>query len=125
VRLFHPRGALVTPEVTADGHEEVGLYLEYFFTAFPDSHRSTWRQIDVGDCAINEVTLTSTHKGPLLLPNGEEVQATGRRVHLRVCEIITVEDGLVISFQSYFDQLELLAQLGLYPPGPGDRRLPV
>jgi predicted ester cyclase len=125
VRLFHPRCALVGPWGTADGRAEVASYLEDFFAAFPDSHRSTWRQIDIGDYAINEVTLTCTHKGPLLLPDGEEAHATGRRVHLRTCEIITVEDGLVISFQSYFDQLELLAQLGLYPPGPGDRRFPM
>ncbi|MEV4294658.1 ester cyclase [Microbispora rosea] len=115
VLLFHPQGAFVTPEGTADGRAEIASYLEGFFAAFPDSQRSTWRQIDVGDCAINEVTLTCTHKGPLLLPNGQEARATGRRVHLRTCEIVTVEDGLVISFQSYFDQLELLAQLGLYP----------
>ena len=116
--LFHPRCVIVGPEGTGDGRMEVASYLERFFIAFPDSQRSTWRQMDVGDCAINEVMLTCTHKGPMLLPTGEEVEATGRRVHLRTCEIITVEDGLVMSFQSYYDQLELLAQLGLYPPPP-------
>lgn len=73
------------------------------------------RRLRFGDYAIDEVTLSCTHAGPLL-PDGEQAQATGRRVHLRTCEIATVEGGLVISFQSYFDQLELLAQLGLYPP---------
>ncbi|MEV5740479.1 hypothetical protein AB0L30_10545 [Microbispora rosea] len=34
---------------------------------------------------------------------------------LRSCEIVTVQMGLVVSYQVYFDQLELLAQLGLYP----------
>ncbi|TQS06952.1 ester cyclase, partial [Microbispora hainanensis] len=116
VLLFHPRGAIVGPEGTADGRMEVASYLERFFVAFPDCHHLIWRQTDVGDCAINEVTLTGTHKGPLLLPTGEEIEATGRRFHLRACEITTVEDGLVIGYQFYCDQLELLAQLGLYPP---------
>lgn len=116
--LFHPQCALVGPEGTADGRMEVASFLERFFIAFPDSRRSTWREMDVGDCVINEVMLNCTHKGPLLLPTGDEIEATGRRVHLRVCEIVTVEDGLVVSFQAYYDQLELLAQLGLYPP-PG------
>ena len=87
-----------------------------FFATFPDYRRSTWRKIDVGDCAVDEVTLTGTHEGPLLLPDGEEAQATGRRMCMRCCEICTVEDDLMISYQVYFDQLEMLAQLRLYPP---------
>lgn len=114
-RLFDPGCALVGPEGTADGPEEIGSYLTRFFGAFPDYRRSTWRTIDVGDCAVDEVTLSGTHKGPLLLPDGEEAQATGRRMVLRSCEIVTVQMGLVVSYQVYFDQLELLAQLGLYP----------
>jgi ketosteroid isomerase-like protein len=114
--LFHPGCALVSPEGTADGREEIASVVTRFFTAFPDYHRSTWRKIDVGDCAVDEVTLTGTHKGPLLLPDGEEAEATGRPIFVRCCDLITVQDGLVVSYQVYFDQLELLAQLGLYPP---------
>ncbi|WP_432925603.1 ester cyclase [Microbispora sp. CA-135349] len=117
--LFDPGCALVSPEGTADGREEIASVVMRFFTAFPDYRRSVWRTIDVGDCAVNEVTLTGTHKGPLLLPDGEEAQATGRRIYVRCCEVITLENGLVVGYQVYFDQLELLAQLGLYPP-PAD-----
>ncbi|KAB8181240.1 hypothetical protein FH610_030060 [Microbispora catharanthi] len=116
MRLFDPGCALVGPEGTADGREEIGSYLTRFFDAFPDYRRSTWRTIDVADCAVDEVTLSGTHRGALLLPDGEEAQATGRRIVVRSCEIITIENGLVVSYQVYFDQLELLAQLGLYPP---------
>ncbi len=120
MRLFDPGCALVSPEGTADGREEIASVLTRFFTAFPDYRRSTWRTMDVDDCAVDEVTITGTHKGPFLLPDGEEAPATGRRIVVRSCEIITIQDGLVVSYQVYFDQLELLAQLGLYPPPAAD-----
>jgi hypothetical protein len=53
---------------------------------------------------------------PLSLPNGETVPPTGKRVSVPGMDIETWDDeGLLIGDRAYFDQLELLARLGLVP----------
>jgi hypothetical protein len=49
---------------------------------------------------------------PLLTPNGI-VPATGRTIQMDSCDITRFRDGLVVSFLTCFDQLALMAQLGL------------
>jgi len=34
---------------------------------------------------------------------------------VRSCDVATVEAGVIISHHAYFDQMELLGQLGLLP----------
>lgn len=46
------------------------------------------------------------------MPTGETLQATGKSVRLRICDIATVEGGRIISHRFYFDQVEFLTQLG-------------
>lgn len=52
------------------------------------------------------------HTGSLPSPNGP-IPPTGRTVVLESCDLARTRDGMIISFHSYFDQLSLLAQLGL------------
>jgi hypothetical protein len=45
------------------------------------------------------------------------VPPTGRDISLRVANLLTVnEEGQVASVHVYFDQMEMLGQLGLLPP---------
>jgi hypothetical protein len=57
--------------------------------------------------------MVGTNTGPLVLPTGESMPATGRAVRLRACDAATVENGVVTSHRFYFDQAEFLGQLGL------------
>jgi ketosteroid isomerase-like protein len=61
--------------------------------------------------------VVGTHTGPLESHDGQSIPATGRRVRLRMADAATVADGVVTSHRFYFDQLELLGQLGLTPEG--------
>jgi ketosteroid isomerase-like protein len=65
--------------------------------------------------AIDEGFVVGTNTGPLALPTGRTLPPTGRQVRVRSCDVATVEDGLITSHRAYFDQLELLGQLGLLP----------
>ena len=56
-----------------------------------------------------------TNTGPLSLPDGSTVPATGKAVRVRGCDIATVADGMIVRHHFYFDQMELLTQLGLAP----------
>jgi ketosteroid isomerase-like protein len=67
-----------------------------------------------GELAVQEARFTGTHTGTLRAPSGD-IPATGRSVDLRYVGVQSVENGRVASFHLYFDQAELLTQLGLMP----------
>jgi predicted ester cyclase len=53
-----------------------------------------------------------THTGTLRGPQGE-IPATGRTVDGRFTEVYEFEESKITSVHLYFDQVELLTQLGL------------
>jgi hypothetical protein len=76
-----------------------------------------WSFLDIvegQDALAGEIRVAMTHTASLLTPNGP-VPATGRTVVLESCDVARFRDGLVVSFHSYFDQLAIMAQLGLLP----------
>jgi steroid delta-isomerase-like uncharacterized protein len=117
----HPQIELVLPGgVTLRGRDEVRQYLETQWTAFPDGHLTCVNQVAIGNKAATEIVLTATHSGPLSTPNGP-VPPTGKRINVRFVAVHQIEDGMASSERVYFDQLEMLMQLGLMPaPGEAD-----
>jgi steroid delta-isomerase-like uncharacterized protein len=79
---------------------------------FPDLHFDVQRTIANGDTFVYQYMATATHTGPLELPTGT-VPATGRKGGLPGVFITVVKDGKIVREESYWNQLELLAQLGL------------
>jgi len=107
-------------ELTAPGHratrgsQDVKEYFEALFRAFPDAVTRVDRLITVGTSAALEASFTATHAGPLPTPMGE-ISPTGRKVTGRFVQLIEVDRGLIKSIVEYFDQVELLAQMGVAP----------
>jgi ketosteroid isomerase-like protein len=58
---------------------------------------------------------SGTNDGPLTGPDGSHIPATGRQVSAPFSGLHTVHDGRIISTRLYFDQLDMLTQLGLMP----------
>ncbi|WP_203880721.1 ester cyclase [Planotetraspora kaengkrachanensis] len=111
---YCPNAVYVTPSGVAEGHEQIAWIYEQLFRSFPDIHLTPW--FELGDCenpAVTEWTMTGTHTGPLLLPDGRELQGTGRKISLRATCSTFVGDGKIKTHREYFDQLELYSQLGL------------
>lgn len=103
----------VGPSGVVEGHEQIAWYYEQFFTAFPDFHSTAWFELDNCDNpAVTEWTYTGTHTGPILLPDGREIEGTGRRIAIRAICAAYVQDGKIVTHREYFDQLELYSQLG-------------
>jgi ketosteroid isomerase-like protein len=61
------------------------------------------------------VLTTGTNTGPVALPTGEVLPPTGKTIRVRSCDVVTVENGLATKHNFYYDQTELLSQLGLVP----------
>lgn len=85
--------------------------------AFPDNHVHLQVVIADGPHGMHESRFTGTHDGTMHAPSGD-IPATGRRVDLPFTAVLTVEGGEMTSFRVYFDQLEMLGQLGLTGAAP-------
>ncbi|MEU8205909.1 ester cyclase [Streptosporangium sp. NPDC049046] len=109
---YSPDAVLVAPSGTMEGHEQIAWLYEQYFKAFPDFKKTVWLEVPCEDPVVAEWTLTGTHTGPFLLPDGREVEETGRRITVRGACMAYVANEKIITQRDYFDQLELYSQLG-------------
>ncbi|MDJ0457642.1 nuclear transport factor 2 family protein [Arthrobacter sp. NQ7] len=113
---YAAEAALRTPDRDGiTGREAIAGYFAGFWEAMPDVRYEHADRHEAGNVAIDEGFVVGTNTGPLALPTGGTLPPTGRQVRVRSCDVATVEDGLITSHRAYFDQLELLGQLGLLP----------
>lgn len=96
------------------GPEQVKGFQKVYWEAFPDAQILSENQVVADPYVITEGAFTGTHTGTFRTPNGD-IPATGLPVKIRFCTVQRVEDGLVASEHLYFDQAEMLGQLGLLP----------
>ena len=89
---------------------------EGYFTAFPDHHMEAQRTVDMGDgWVMTQALWTGTQTGPYF-----GAPASDQPVVLRGAILARVDEaGLVTYFHVVFDNLTLMAQMGLLaPPSP-------
>jgi predicted ester cyclase len=107
-------GELVAPNASMQGREQVLGFLGVFWEAFPDGRLETSRLLSEGSTVAAEGRFVGTHTGVMHTPAGD-VAATGKSVDLRWMSSYEVRGDELTSEHLYFDQTELLAQLGLMP----------
>jgi steroid delta-isomerase-like uncharacterized protein len=100
--------------LTLRGPEEIGAYLQAYYTAFPDMQIEVRRLIEDGNSVAAEVRFTGTQTGPLAMPTGE-VPASGRTMDIEAADFLTVENGQITAWRVYLDSMLLMRQLGLVP----------
>jgi steroid delta-isomerase-like uncharacterized protein len=105
----------VDPLGRRDGSEGIQAYFEEVSKAFPDLRIETSRLIEEGDSVVSEWTWRATHGGPLAMPDGSEIPATGRTVEAPGVSVFTVQDGKIASQHDYWDNASVMSQLGLMP----------
>jgi ketosteroid isomerase-like protein len=116
--LYAPDAVAETPDQgTVNGQDGILAWFGQFATAFPDASWESAHKHESGDTAIDEGYVVGTHSGPLALPDGTSIPATGKPLRVRGCDVATVADGRVTSHRFYFDQMDLMGQLGLAPEG--------
>jgi predicted ester cyclase len=99
------------------GREQADV-LRAFWGALPDATITWENHVESGFMVAGEGFLTGTHTGPLRTPQGE-IPPSGRQVRLPYAFVRRVEGGKIASEHLYFDQMELLQQLGAMPAPPG------
>jgi steroid delta-isomerase-like uncharacterized protein len=113
------RAAIEAPDIefampggmTLRGHEQVREVVRAFWDALPDANITAVDLVAAGNVVVAEGTLAGTHRGTFRTPQGE-IPRSGNPVNLRYAAVKRFEGDRLVSEHLYFDQLELLQQLG-------------
>ena len=107
--------ALEAPgDVQLEGSDASTGYAMGWLNAFSDARITVSSTFVDGDTAVQEFTFEGTHDHTLSSPAGD-IPATNRRLTGRGVQILRVEDGKVAEARLYYDQVQLMTQLGLMP----------
>ncbi len=112
---------LVDPSVEIEGPGGLSLSGTAGWDAFYDTWNEAFPDNSVdasafasGDEATEEGTFSGTHTGTLHGPGGD-LPPTGRRVNVPYAITYRVSNDRITSAHLYFDQVDLLTQLGVMP----------
>ena len=88
-------------------------YQQRFVTALPDIHLEVLHVLAEGDHVLIHWMASGTHAERLATVTGEIIPPTRRRVRVSGALLTEVRDGKIVREWTYWDQLSLLAQLGI------------
>jgi steroid delta-isomerase-like uncharacterized protein len=101
-------------DVHIEGREPATQYAMAWLNGFPDARVTIKNEIEAGDWVVQEFTFEGTHEGTLSSPTGD-IPATNRRLTGRGVQVLRIEEGAIADTRLYFDQVQVLTQLGLMP----------
>jgi len=96
------------------GREAVKSYNEAWFGAFPGGKLVVQNQQISNDYITVEGTFEGVNTG-VWKAEGTDMPATGKALKGHFCQVTKITDGLIESSNLYFDQLDVMTQLGLMP----------
>lgn len=106
-------------DVSYTGHKGYRDHLGIWTTAMPDCKVEVVNVFPGEEWTAVEFIGRGTHTGPLAGPQGTTFPATQKKLELKVCEILRVQDGQIAEVRVYFDAATMMRQLGLLPSAPG------
>ena len=101
-------------DVKIQGREPTTQYAMAWLNAFPDARITIHNELLAGDWVVQEFTFSGTHEGTLMSPAGE-IPPTHKTLNGRGVQIFRVEGEAVADTRLYFDQVQVMTQLGLMP----------
>jgi ketosteroid isomerase-like protein len=111
--LYAEDAVQLMPDGTFEGRSAIRDRLAKELAAFADIAHRYVSYVEQGDAFADEWVFVGTHTGPLLLPDGTELAATGKRVEMPGMEFVKVRDGKILVDNLYYDNLAVAAQFGL------------
>ncbi|WP_018332600.1 ester cyclase [Actinomycetospora chiangmaiensis] len=106
-RMIAPGGLVL------DGLDGARTFWHGFQDAFPDNRVLLHRLIEGADATAVEATFEGTHTGVLEGADGTRTEATGSHVSVPFASVYRCEHDRISGHRLYYDQLELLGQLGV------------
>ncbi len=103
--------------VGGSGTEMARTFYHIWQDAFPDNQVRAVRIVDGTDAAVLEAVFEGTQTDALNAPGGS-IPATGKRVAIPFVTTYDFANDKFATFALYFDQMELLSQLGLTQATP-------
>ena len=100
--------------IKGTGRDMRDMLFSMWTDAFPNNRITPSKIGEDGEYGILEAVFEGTHTGTMNAPTGA-VPATNKKVSIRFVTTSTVKSGKYDSFHLYFDQVELMTQLGLMP----------
>jgi steroid delta-isomerase-like uncharacterized protein len=101
-------------DVKIGGRDAATEYAMAWVRAFPDAQITVHNEFADGDWVVQEFTFTGTHQSTLVSPAGE-IPATHKTLTGRGVQIFRIEGETVADTRLYFDQVQVMTQLGLMP----------
>jgi predicted ester cyclase len=96
------------------GADAVTGYAMVWLNAFSDARLTPETVVVDGDWVAMTGMFRGTHDGTLSGPDGD-VPPTGRRLEGRCSQIVRFQDGKAVEEHLYYDQMDVITQLGLVP----------
>jgi predicted ester cyclase len=101
-------------DVRLEGRDATTEYAMSWLNAFGDARITVHDEIVAGDWVVQEFVFEGTHTASLQSPGGE-IPATNRQLRGRGVQILKIEGDMVVDTRLYYDQVDVLTQLGLMP----------
>jgi len=101
-------------DMRVEGREPTTQYAMAWLRAFPDARLTVHNELVDGDWVVQQFTFEGTHEDTLSSPNGD-IPATHNRLQGRAVQMLKVEGDSVTETHLYFDQVQVMTQLGLMP----------
>jgi len=87
------------------------MMAEAFRAGMPDARMEIDHVVDGGSEVFVEGHFVGTHRGDLVSPQGT-LPASGRSINVRFADYFKTADGKITDHRTYWDQAEMMAQLG-------------
>jgi len=108
VRYVDPGGELT-------GVDAVLAHVKEVFDPFPAMSFDVEAIYEGDGWAIAEGVVSGKNTGPLVMPDGSMLPATGRDIEVRTAVVFELRDGVITAERNYWDNMAMYAQLGLLP----------
>ena len=101
-------------DVRLQGVDSIIGYVMAWLNAFPDAQLTVHNEVISGEWAVQQFTFEGTHEDTLSGPGGD-IPATQKRLKGRGADVFHLVEGKIAEEYLYFDQVQVLTQLGLMP----------